>query len=268
MAWRLARSLVTLRNEVRALFPGTTVWDIGDEAHRGTWSDHNPNQCCDVVCAIDVLANGGMNLGWFAEKVRQSNHRALKYVIYNRRIWSKARADEGWRPYRGSNPHTGHVHVSVGVGPDGRSTGPYDDTSPWRLRRDDMTSAEMDTLIKRLLSYQLDVWDENNNRGWRAARSVGVTSKSKMPTFGQWLQWGGEVGHLTHNRVLPALARIEATINVMAGQDVVAAVRQEFEGMVANLGEIIRDEIEDASEEQVERVFRRVLGSVDEGLDG
>src|SRR5690606_14777101 len=29
--------------------------------------------------------------------------------------------------------HTRHMHVSVGVGPDGRSTGPYDDTSPWGL---------------------------------------------------------------------------------------------------------------------------------------
>lgn len=53
--------------------------------------------------------------------------------IWNKRIWSKARDDEGWRSYNGSNPHTAHMHVSVGVGPDGQSTGPYDDTSPWGL---------------------------------------------------------------------------------------------------------------------------------------
>src|SRR5690554_7976273 len=51
-------------------------------------------------------------------------------LIFNRRIASKG---GGWRAYHGSNPHTSHVHVSVGVGPDGRSTGPYDDTSPWGL---------------------------------------------------------------------------------------------------------------------------------------
>jgi len=125
--WRLARSLEVLRDEIRALHPGTTVWTIGDAAHRATWSDHNPN-AAGVVCAIDVLADGGLDLGWFAEQVRTSDHPALKYVIFNRRIASRG---GGWRTYAGSNPHTTHVHVSVGVGPDGRSTGPYDNTSPW-----------------------------------------------------------------------------------------------------------------------------------------
>jgi hypothetical protein len=134
MAWRLARSLVVLRNEVRALHPGTTVWDIGDESHQGTASDHNPNPA-GVVCATDTLRNAGLDLGWYAERVRQAGldgHPAPKYVIYNRRIASRSR-DWTWRTYGGSNPHTSHVHVSVGNGPDGQSTGPYDDTSPWGL---------------------------------------------------------------------------------------------------------------------------------------
>lgn len=132
MAWRLARSLEVLRAEIRAKHPGTTVWTIGDQAHRSTWSDHNPTSS-GVVCAIDVLGDKGLNLGVFAEHLKRTNHRAVKYVIFNRRIWSKFRSGEGWRRYSGSNPHTTHVHVSVGVGPDGRSTGPYDDTSPWGL---------------------------------------------------------------------------------------------------------------------------------------
>lgn len=130
MSWRLARSLVTLRDEIRALHPGTTVWTVGDAAHRATWSDHNPN-ASGVVCAIDVLGDGGLDLVSFAEHVRASGHPAFKYAIFDRRIASKG---GGWRSYSGSNPHTSHVHVSVGVGPDGRSTGPYDDTSPWGLR--------------------------------------------------------------------------------------------------------------------------------------
>src|SRR5690606_22534398 len=44
---------------------------------------------------------------------------------------SKSRSSEGWRHYGGSNPHRGHLHVSVGTGPDGKSTGPYDNTSSW-----------------------------------------------------------------------------------------------------------------------------------------
>lgn len=86
-----------------------------------------------MVCAIDVKGDGGMSLAEFAEHLKRTNHRAVKYVIFNRRIWSKEKNSAGWRYYGGSNPHTTHVHVSVGVGPDGRSTGPYDDTSPWGL---------------------------------------------------------------------------------------------------------------------------------------
>lgn len=129
-SWRLARSLETLRDEIRSVHPGTTVWTIGDEAH--VVSDHRPN-AAGVVCAIDVKDDGGMSLAEFAEHTRTRNHPAWKYTIFNRRIISKARLAEGWRRYSGSNPHTTHVHVSVGVGPDGRSTGPYDDRSPWGI---------------------------------------------------------------------------------------------------------------------------------------
>lgn len=132
MAWRLARSLSTLRSEIVARYPGTTVWTIGDQTHASGWSDHNPNSD-SVVCAIDIKTDGGLNLQRFVDHLVARPHRALKYVIYNRRIWSKTRASEGWRPYGGVNAHRDHVHVSVGTGPDGRSTGPYDDTSPWGI---------------------------------------------------------------------------------------------------------------------------------------
>lgn len=39
----------------------------------------------------------------------------ITYVIWYRRIWSVARAGEGWRPYPvppGDSPHTDHVHAS------------------------------------------------------------------------------------------------------------------------------------------------------------
>lgn len=132
MAWRVARSLEVLTAEIRTLHPGTTVWTLGDAAHQKGWSDHNPN-AAGVVCAADILGDRGLDLAWFAERVRTSGHPAYKYVIFDGRIASRTVAGNAWRPYTGSNPHASHVHVSVGVGPDGRSTGPYDDTSPWGL---------------------------------------------------------------------------------------------------------------------------------------
>ena len=35
----------------------------------------------------------------------------VQEIIWNRRIWSSARAKEGWRKYTGADPHTDHVHI-------------------------------------------------------------------------------------------------------------------------------------------------------------
>jgi hypothetical protein len=161
MGWRLAKSLVVLRDETRKVAPGTTVWDIGDQDHADEPSDHNPNTCCDVVCATDTLPDAGLDLGWFAEKVRQAGidgHPALKYVIYNRRIASR-NGGWDWDDYHGSNPHTGHVHTSVGQGPDGQSTGNYDDQSPWGLLEDDMALSS-DDITKIEKAVNKIVWEK------------------------------------------------------------------------------------------------------------
>lgn len=127
MSWRLARSLDVLAAEIEAVAPGTTVWTIGNEEHQATWSDHNPN-AAGVVCAADILDDAGLDLQWLADTIVATDPPALKYVIWRDRIWLPG---YGWQPHRGQ--YHGHVHVSVGWGPDGRSTGPYDDTSPWGL---------------------------------------------------------------------------------------------------------------------------------------
>jgi peptidoglycan hydrolase-like protein with peptidoglycan-binding domain len=143
MAWRLARSLSTLRSEIVAKYPGTTVWTIGDEDHANGYSDHNPNSK-GVVCAADILNDGGMNLDWFAEAIRTSGHPDLDYVIWRDKI-----ADPGrpWQRYNGA--YHGHVHVSVGDGPDGRSTSGYDSTSPWGITKSGSGSAPSPTRIAR-----------------------------------------------------------------------------------------------------------------------
>lgn len=141
--WRLARSLEVLEAEVRQVAPGTTVWDIGDAAHRAGASDHNPNDD-GVVCAIDVLDDAGLDLNRFAEKVRRSGHPALKYLIYRNRFSRGG----GWRAYQGQFHN--HVHVSVGRGLDGQSTGPYDDTSPWGVAPRDEGDDDMDILGLKL----------------------------------------------------------------------------------------------------------------------
>lgn len=57
-------------------------------------------------------------LNWLFATDRYGNQYAMirrlgvMYVIWDDHIWSAFKADEGWRPYNGPNPHTDHVHLS------------------------------------------------------------------------------------------------------------------------------------------------------------
>lgn len=131
MSWRLANSLIELSAEVHALSPKQTIYAIGDSAHQASASDHNPN-AAGVVCAIDIMQGNGLDLQAIANHLVAHPHPDAKYVIHNRKIASKSQGWR-WRTYTGSDPHTNHIHVSVGVGSDGRSVQPYDDKVSWGL---------------------------------------------------------------------------------------------------------------------------------------
>jgi len=130
-SWREAKSLQTLEDELQKYYPGTTTWEIGDKDHQDSWSDHNPNGA-GVVCAKDILGNAGLNLQAFVYHLITNPHPNLRYVIFNRKIYQRK---NGWKAedYNGKNAHATHVHVSVGNGPDGRSTTGYDTTTTWKI---------------------------------------------------------------------------------------------------------------------------------------
>jgi peptidoglycan hydrolase-like protein with peptidoglycan-binding domain len=132
MAWRLARSLQQLQRELDQRFPRRVKpdWTIGDPAHRARASDHNP-RADGVVCAIDV--RGRDTAAWLFDHLRRARDARVKYIIFNRQIVSSTNSPWTVRSYGGSNPHADHIHISVGRGPDGRSTGPVDDASPWGI---------------------------------------------------------------------------------------------------------------------------------------
>lgn len=136
MSWRLAGSLVKLRDQVNAKYPNRSKASdgtIGDAAHAAVASDHNENSA-GVVCALDITHSPqtGFDAHALADRLLANRHPNLKYLISNKRIagdWT------GWRwvYYGGSNPHTSHIHISVGRGDDGRSQPPYDDTHEWAV---------------------------------------------------------------------------------------------------------------------------------------
>jgi hypothetical protein len=179
MAWRVARSLLTLREECNQRWPDRSkVSDgtIGDPAHATRTSDHNAwvidPSGVGVVRALDITAKG-IDAPAYAEHVRQlgaSGDRRLNpsgYVIWDRRIASSSKG-WGWRAYSGKNPHTQHCHVSVTTVQAG-----YDDGGPWGVldlgRKDDDDMPLTDDDLARIAQK---VWTRDIKTDGGAVRSA------------------------------------------------------------------------------------------------
>lgn len=138
MAWRLAASLTTMRNQINAHAPKrnkASDGTIGDAAHArsGSASDHNPHVKdgkTGVVTALDVTHDprNGVDTYALAEHLRQQRDGRIKYVISNYRIFSATVSPWTWRKYTGSHPHHTHIHVSVVSTKSG-----YDNAGDWSL---------------------------------------------------------------------------------------------------------------------------------------
>lgn len=136
-AWKVADSLEELRHQLDVLAPRRSKasdGSIGDAAHAGRDSDHNPwwvflGQA--YVTARDFTHDpaGGLDCAWLAERLCAQQDQRVKYLIYRQRIMAGRLGPSPWvwRPYGGTNPHEKHLHLSVV--PDARSLVRI----PWRL---------------------------------------------------------------------------------------------------------------------------------------
>ncbi|MCW2713106.1 MAG: Peptidoglycan-binding domain 1 protein [Frankiales bacterium] len=134
MSWYLAHSLVRLRAQVDAGYPGRPKGSdgtIGDAEHSSRQSDHNPT-ASGAVCAIDLTewVQDGIEMNdVLTECLRAQRDPRLKYVISDGRMFSSyataGRRAWEWGPYSGVNAHTKHAHISV--------HGSIDDDRPWSL---------------------------------------------------------------------------------------------------------------------------------------
>jgi hypothetical protein len=127
----LIPSLKTLFAEFDRIAPSrshASDGDIGDTAHQAEVSDHNDDEIGKVpihdadhiheVHAIDVdntLRESDLTMEkcvqFLLARCRSGAEKRLRYIIYNRRIWS---ASSGWvqKKYTGASPHTEHAHFS------------------------------------------------------------------------------------------------------------------------------------------------------------
>jgi len=80
------------------VIPGTQILSL-----------HAEGRACDLGCprsASWAAALADLLRIWSAEL-------GIQCVIHDRRIWSGAYPDAGWRPYAGSDPHDTHLHVEL-----------------------------------------------------------------------------------------------------------------------------------------------------------
>jgi hypothetical protein len=146
--WRVAKSLLKLREQVNARAPNrnkASDGTIGDSSHCGGGAPSSSDHCPwvtdgngGVVTAMDITHDpaGGCDAGALAQSIVDARDDRVKYVISNKRIASSSSMDGKppwtWRLYDRPNPHTKHCHISVKS-----QKASYDATDSWNI---DLTS--------------------------------------------------------------------------------------------------------------------------------
>ena len=162
---------------------------LGDQAHQHEVSDHNADEVGSVpihdadhineVHAIDVdnnLRESDLTMEKVVQfllgRCRSGAEKRLRYIIYNRRIWS---ASSGWvqKAYTGASPHTEHAHFSASY-----ETNLEADTSSWHLEDIDMpTAAE---IAKAVWEYQFTRPDGPDAHGNKTTSAGAYQAYSDM----------------------------------------------------------------------------------------
>lgn len=136
MAWRIAKSLARLREQINGLAPSRSKASdgtIGDAEHASRNSDHNPwvkDGNTGVVTAIDFTHDpkNGCDAQKIVNALVKSQDKRIKYIIWNSQIISSSVSPWIWRPYAGKNPHNRHFHLSVKS-----DKALYDSTDKWEI---------------------------------------------------------------------------------------------------------------------------------------
>lgn len=148
-AWRVANSLITLRNQINNMFPGrnkASDGTIGNAAHQAQVSDHNPDKY-GIVRALDITHDPehGCDIDVLSDMLAATRDDRISYIIANSCILSGSTGIDPWiwRPYYDADPHTNHLHLSVVAderGDNGRqwALNPNQRSNNMRLHPDDL----------------------------------------------------------------------------------------------------------------------------------
>lgn len=102
----------------RQVIGGTRACPVGSPVN----SEHMDGRALDWMLDASDPADAATAqefLTWLvgadASEASAVNARRLgvQYVIWDRMVWKSYRAEQGWQPYSGANPHTDHIHLSL-----------------------------------------------------------------------------------------------------------------------------------------------------------
>jgi hypothetical protein len=159
--WRVARSLDVLLAQINAQAPKRSKasdGSIADDLH-STSSDHYPKVIAGLGSIAVVLArdfthdpadDADMNV--VAERLRRSKDPRIRYVIWNRRIFSGFAGPQPWvwRAYSGDNPHDKHLHASAVA--DARA----DNVSKWDIEPEEQFMAALTDADQKALVWRVE----------------------------------------------------------------------------------------------------------------
>lgn len=206
--------------------PASSWGTIADDAHNSS-SDHYPHYysvlgTTAVVCAGDWphAPSKGLDNNIVCEALRLSRDPRIKYVIWNRRMFSSY-ASSGypawtWRPYTGSNdPHDTHAHMSV------VAAAIADSTAPWSIGIGN-GEPEMDDAHAALLRAIAEDWSPNQaewtSAGGSAATWTAMANAGMVGTNGRINKDGANVKALvsTVDGLVEDVAELKEDIATLA----------------------------------------------------
>jgi hypothetical protein len=118
----ISRTGVTaFRALVLAAYPETRNGGIVRTCSIRGASEHKEGRAWDWMVDVDKPLEAAAAedlIAWLTSPDEHGNQAAMArrlgvmYIIWNAQIWKSYQADRGWQPYRGTNAHTDHVHIS------------------------------------------------------------------------------------------------------------------------------------------------------------